>query len=533
MDCFKSQVIIRAKTKGVKLKSWVRNTDKSHPDQISDQSLGRNDLNNLNNLSSYTGGEEKFDNKDYIKSSIGYLIDINNDKYVIGLNHGITNTFEIYMYVFNPTENKLNKYNLELVINSEELDLVLLKPINFDKKNEIDLCLEYFMQDIPDKTNKLELYVTNIISSKKKKSLVRNIFPCVLNKVDLDNKNSFTMPKMLYIDSIVENDDFYTNDELGGISGSFLVCDNKILGMVSNIILGTKIISILHSSNILRFLSEFKQTSNFYGLCGIGSLLKFYEIELEDRKKQKVYIIQDSNNINYNYNGIKKVLKNRNNLKNNDIIYGINGIEFDINGRLFDKKINISIPLQTYIALNYNFGMSIPLNIYRLNNKGKDHKNKKLTINTRPINTMRYIPIKSNDKFFTFKGLIFVEITEELIENYSKNNINFINPKLDELIRLSYRNSNEKLIMIISTDRSNLDVDYLTIYDEIGIPFKNRKKNYYDIYILDKINNKKIKTIDNISKYFSKIKNILYLHINNSRLKLEYTNDELNYKILS
>jgi hypothetical protein len=521
MDYFQSQVIIRAKTKGVKLKPWVSDptssnlikTDKSH------------------DLSSYTGEKQDIDDKEYIKSSVGYLIDINNEKYVLGLNHGITNTYEIYMYAFNKSNNKLIKYNLNMVVNSVELDLVLLKPLNFNKK-ESNISLEYFMQDIPDKTNKLELCIIDIVDSKKR-IITKNNYSCKLNKIDIDNKNSFTMPKVLYIDITVENNNFYKNDELGGISGSFLKCNNKILGMVSNIIMGTNIISILHSSNILRFLNEFKQTNNFYGLCGIGGILGFYEVELEDRKKQKVYIVKDSNNINYNDNSIKKVSKNRNNLKNNDIIYGLNGIEFDINGMLFDKKINSILPLQTYIALNYNFGMIIPLNIYRLNSKGNDHEKKIITINTRPISTMRYIPIKSDNIFYKFKGLVFVEITEELIETYSKNNINFVNPILDIVLSSSYRNNNEKLIMIISTDRSNLDVDYLTSYDEIGFPFKNKQKNYYNIYILDKINNKKVKNIHNINKYFNKIKNIIYLHIDNRRLKLEYTNDELNYKILS
>ena len=512
MSIFSSQVIVVAHAKPENIRPWLDDNNDTIEEEFKNLEITK---------------------KHIVKTSVGSLININNDVYVLGLLHGLKNMYDLFMYAFVRDLN--GKYSivtnqLEVIITSDELDLVLLKPINFTDKI-VSINLEKFNKVIPNRDSLANLYIRNTkYKSKQQLVLDDRIYKCKVNNIVLENQQSYNMPILPYILICVDDDKFYETDDIGGISGSFVLDNNKnIVGIVSNIIIGTKNLSILPSVSICRFLEEFMKTDRFAGLCDIVGDLKLCEIETEEKELMTV-MVTDAVGINYNKNILDRTDSIGNSLQDGDILYEVNGLEFDKKGKLYCDKIGMFIPLSTYIALEYISGDMIPLSIYRMNKD--EHNSKKIKLKARPICTMKYIPISSMKRYYEYNGLIFMELTEEIIELYRNNSIVFTGPIIKYYDETPYRNVDEKVVILIGINKKKISDEYINVYDGLALPFIHKNENRYILPIISKINKKKITSLDNIEKLISKNgKNILYL-LGDGKIKLDFddSNSSLKYK---
>jgi hypothetical protein len=317
---------------------------------------------------------------------------------------------------------------------------------------------------------------------------------CECNNIIFDKYNGLLCPSAPYMVMKLEKNKIKT---LNGSSGTLIFNKNHIFGMLLREDIKTNDIKVLHASAIYRFLNEFLLTNKFCGVIGIVG--KFCDIEFNTENGHMYgIVIEDTYNINYN-NIINK--PKRNNLQNGDIIYKINNISIN-KGYILDNNYGIPMDIQTYVGLTYKFRDGITLNILRLKEKSTDdYDEKKITINSRPLYTMKYVQLLNYNCTYSFAGFIFTELTESIIEEYATKNIIVKNVIDKYLHKYPYRDKDVSVVVVIKTDPCIFDTasDYKDFF-----PLKHNFENQYSIGILKKVNKKKITNLNNVKEYIDK-----------------------------
>ena len=140
-----------------------------------------------------------------------------------------------------------------------------------------------------------------------------------------------------------------------GLSGTGIYesKSNDFVGIIINKNLLNNELYLLPYYVIKRSLTEFFETKQYDGLCGLVADLSIGEYGEKKSEKESVVCVDKCNNINYNYtnNLNNKILCF--NLQNDDLIKSINDIEIDKDGNVFYEEIGINVPINTYIALNF------------------------------------------------------------------------------------------------------------------------------------------------------------------------------------
>lgn len=387
--------------------------------------------------------------------SWGNIITINKLNYILSCYHGVHNSEYIYGYL-NDQEMKLS-----IVAKSEELDIVLLKS---------NTCLD-----------------ENVIKFKKSLKIpnYRIIF----------KKEIFTMPLIpyLHIESIEEK-----------FSGTLIFnAKNKCIGMVTMMSLIEKKYYAISSIFILKFIEDFKKYSTFHGLKTL--LFKNEICELEDENiKSDGLVIKNLNKIVYANKGKM--------LKENDIIYKIND-KLIIRGKIFDEKIGLELPYDTYISLF----TKVTIDYYRYCTEKKEHVLHSFKPLIKPINLYRNIQITSSvDDYHIYNGIIFCVLTCDIINLYKENNIQIEGYALQNYIHNQYTNSPMPTIIILDIIKC-----FAHKYSE-ELPYKKLDNNNYNIAVIKNINNSKIKNI-------TSLKSLLPCKNNN----INYTFDGINIKTIA
>lgn len=387
--------------------------------------------------------------------SWGNIITINKVNYILSSYHGVHNSEYIYGYLND------QKMKLSIVTKSEELDIVLLKSsINLGE---------------------------NII--KFKKSLKIPNYRIVFKK------EIFTMPSIpyLYIENIDEK-----------ASGTLIFNEkNKCIGMVTMMSLIEKKYYAISSIFILKFIEDFKKYDTFPGLKTL--LFKSDVCELEDEEiKSDGLVIKNLNKITYANKGFI--------LKENDIIYKINN-KLIIGRKIFDEKIGLELPYDTYISLF----TKVTIDYYRYCTEKKDYILYSYKPLIKPINLYRNIQITSSvDDYYIYNGIIFCELTCDIINLYKKNNIQIEGYALENYIHNQYTNFPTPTIIILDIIEC-----FAYKYSE-DLPYKKLDNNNYNIAVIKNINNSKVKNI-------TSLKSLLPCKNNN----INYTFDGINIKTIA
>lgn len=448
--------------------------------------------------------------------SIGNLFMINNQIYILTCNHCIKNTIK-QNFIFND-----KKFNCTLKFSSDELELALL---------EIhDLNIKYTPLTITDLDMEIKTKIKNVLivtldiddfingNSSEKISI-----ECSKYRMDYKKIESLNMPELPVITMEINND---IHMDMHGISGSLVYHENKILGIVSKTI--NNELSIIPARNIYRFLSEIITTNNFNGLCTIIGDISMINFETEEGITLNGLCL--NNTLNINYNDFEYNEKNTRciNLKLDDIIFNIGGKSITDTGFIFDDKLGSNIKYNTYISLNYSCGNEIPLHIMRCTNiKKQDYTEKSIILRARPLNSLKYIPLKSKYNTFEFNGLTFGEMSENIINDYIDVGIHLGYSLKEYYINNPYRNEKIHIVVLLDIDK-NVHKQLIDKIITSGLPLLHIKEKEYGIPIIKKVNKHKITSLDKMKNILSQqTKNTIYLNIDNRNIKILIENNQI------
>lgn len=433
------------------------------------------------------------------KNGMGFILTLNDESYVITCYHGIKNSHEIVGYTL---DNKFTKYNLSMIVKSCTMDLALLKI-----DNRIDgYTINDLYRGLPTSDDlSVNLYKINYNNGNK---TTINIKKYEKNKYNITYERliSFIQPELPYINIIEENPIVKENRDFNfeGTSGSIALYDKKIIGIFSSIT-NDGVITLTPSLSIIRFLNEYIKYGCIHGLCYIYGLKNI--VRLNDHNIGYGLKLEGSHNIKHN-----KVINKNIKLMDTDIIYKINNLKIDSNCCVDN------MPITTYIALNYMENDTIPLKILRTNSK-KEHTKIEVNLKGVVIEKIKLIPEENNMKFVELYGLIFTEISEELLKDYYKKDIILVNEFIEKINKRPF-SSNRKIIVIVDINRDRIDREILNIIDELKFPLINIEENKYVMPELVKVNNIIIKNLKELSE-------IARLNIENISLKT-YKKQKIN-----
>ncbi len=204
-----------------------------------------------------------------------------------------------------------------------------------------------------------------------------------------------------------------------------------------------------------------------------------------------------------------------------DVIMKVDGKEFNQNFMLWSDIMGMRVPLNTYMMLKVNNDPMTPIAIKIM----RQYHN---TPNIPKIRIYRYnlVPIPYNDMFCTrihtkiyeWKGLIFMDLSEEIIEFYRRMGMHIINgfSQNDK-----YALNNEKIVILFNYNK-NITSNQRDLV--CSIPYHGESGEYfYVVNFIDKkkiINLEKLKTILHSTLQTIKNKNV----INNSNKRLNLVN---------
>ena len=242
--------------------------------------------------------EEKF----ISKRSMGSLIKINDRIYVLTCYHGVRNNVNVVMHRL-ISSGKIQKMGINLVAMAPELDIALFKT---ELDDDDFITFEDFNYKFPEEGTRLNIFLNELKQTSETNAVLNShSFTCNCKDIFFEKQNAFNMPVMPIINIDISSPT--DSHKLSGVSGSLVIdpkIDAKICGMVSYSDSGLSDISLVPSATILRFLTEFKNSNTYFGLCGL-----FSEIEVDENKKFVVkQSIQHKNKKNLEY--IPKKSKN-------------------------------------------------------------------------------------------------------------------------------------------------------------------------------------------------------------------------------
>jgi len=465
--------------------------------------------------------------KKIIKYSMGTFIKIKNTLYVLSCYHGIQNYNEIYLYELkkiNDTSYTINKIETSVACYSDELDLALLSlndSHNFNTADIDDFSLRFLKKNdvieiVYDETKKIS--ESKLIKNKSKIELI-------YKETIYEKYSSFNMPELPYLKFSIKNisEDLIRN--LKGLSG--IICynkQNKIIGMLSNYSKVDNHVKIIPSVVIKNFILEYSKKQRYDGISGLIFKNSFCEFEHE----------------NNDYNGIivEKTfgIKYKDTFKNGDIIFKINDKVISKDGKIYDEEIGESIPFNSFISLNTNVDDEVNLVLMRNNPKLNDYEEIKVPVKAISYNQARKIDLNHNDKFVECNGLIFTEISENIIEFYRNHNIHLIGKLLKHFANDSYGpNEHHKKIVLINILNNKFSKENMKEINKFGLPLikKRNSKNEYYMCILDTVNGKKVTNLSNLTNRLSNNKNILkFLIDKNIDLSINISNTNLSIKYI-
>lgn len=466
--------------------------------------------------------DNKLEPKKTYKYSVGTFIKVNNNPYVLACYHGIQNHFELYLYQL--IKSKGNKYSVNKITAkakcfSDELDLALL---TFDSNvsNIQYIDIDSFLEEQPLINNKL-IIKYNQTKKISEEFLIKEdkVIELIMKGITFEKYSSFNMPELPYFKCTIKDlsDDKLTI--LKGLSGIQCQHNDKIIGMLINYSKDDNCIKIIPSSIIRLFINEYMIKHTYDGITGI--MLKYDITEINHNNNKYNGIIVDST-----YN-----IKYEEPIKKNDIIIKINQKNITKDGFIFDDKLRLDIPFETYISMNFMSDSNIQMNIMRRDSKNETFKEIIANIKVQPLYKIRTIPINHNNIFFTIDGFVFTELTENIIEFYRNHNIIIAGDIMEKYAIDSFGPIDQsKVVVLVNVINSEFNKNNVELIRNIGLPLikKNNTKNQYYMCILETINKQKVNKLSDIEKNISE-KNIFKMGIDkNIKLSVNFTKTNLS-----
>lgn len=415
----------------------------------------------------------------------GNVFELNDNKFVLTCYHCIKNSHNNKLLM---SENK--SYSSSIISTSPELELGLLQ---LDNINHFAYNINDFITSPLENSQIFTIETYDIDEYIKSKRCIPLNIDCTFHDIIQSSHLSLNIPKMPFI-RVILNRKYNDISQLSGISGSIVKSHDKIIGIVSSII--EKYVYIIPSHTIIRFLTEFISTNNFKGITPLTIQYKTCIFDNNELPSKAIYGILVTNTY-----GIKNAL-----LKN-DIIIEINHIQLNVN------NIN-NMDFNTYIILNFKSGENIPLKIARLKKKSTHEYNEKdIIIQARSLDSIKYIPMEFNNKVYEFSHMIFIELSEDIINYYVDLGIFTGQSVKDKYIDTPYHNSESKIIIMININKTQLLPKIKKIVTDIGLPIVPIKNKQCSFTIVKKINGNVIDNLEDLIKYINNDSTVINMNI--------------------
>lgn len=176
-----------------------------------------------------------------------------------------------------------------------------------------------------------------------------------------------------------------------------------------------------------------------------------------------------------------------------DIITEVDGKKLDKDGNIMANDIGVCVPINTYTMIKSIFGDIKPITFTISRKTGKKLVTKTYNIDPIPYDNMYKLPITNYD-MCGYKGMIFVEVSEELIEFYRTVGIEVNNPVKD---MYECAVTNERCVILLNYKRE-INKKYLSADEYAMLPVNGNDTRYF--YIVQKINGKKISGLNDVRK---------------------------------
>lgn len=186
-----------------------------------------------------------------------------------------------------------------------------------------------------------------------------------------------------------------------------------------------------------------------------------------------------------------------------DVITKINDLTINIDGMIFDIKLNTFIPLETFVLFNGDKYIKIT---YIRTDKNIEEIVCVKSINLE--NNLFCVNITGENKTYKFKNIVFSELSEELIIYCQKNNIILPNNIISNYSTPIIDKKPYKIVIITETNNKN-----------ILLQLQNNKIEQNKFYfVLIKYNDHYVKHLSDI--YNKNIKTLTLQNINNITLQV-------------
>ena len=481
-------------------------------------------------------------NKEHIcRYSVGIIFRNDKNIYILTTLHGVNDANNIVIYYRN--DNNKNKNNNDNNNNNNDNNskstVDSYKGIIVAAFDELDICLITINEDIDnilidssylmDSLEVLDNININYIDIDKfiiNKEIDVKELKCNNKEISYERIDSLNMPLVSTYKIMIENDTFESIEKLQGLSGSPLIYDDKILGILINVNTKTKQFQVISSAIILRLIREVFETGKFKGLCNIIADISFCEFSNDNNNNNNnnQYGLSVENNYNIDYNQINTTKSNPQ-IKINDIIVGIDNNKILENGNIYDNVFKCLMPYSSFIALHYKEGDKMKIDLLR-EIKENDHDEKTIEINARSVNSAKYIPkFGITREILNCNGINFMMLSENILDIYMNNNMIMTNDILKNYKDAPYRNSEKYIVFINNINRDMIPKKTLIKIDKYKLPLKI-ENNKYMIPIVTQIDNKKKVTSMELLKSYIRDKQdyTIYVKYDKNTLKLIFKN---------
>lgn len=435
--------------------------------------------------------DEKYDDK-IVNKGMGFVVRYEGKIIIITCGHVIRNAKKVYGLKIIKDGIDVIKFELISVVDAIEFDIGILVPqddLLIDKLFPNPLTIDDFDMTLPKEKENIKIIAMDIVDDKDSifyKTKVSNWF---VKNITIEQIYSNNIPENILIN--ISSQNFFESFVISynGLSGSPCYnSDDKIVGIIGlepadQDIFDDVEINVLPIMITFRVIKEYIEYDYYYGACTLYFKSKF--VGNDNFKKIHNFnekYLQVTNNYSIPYE--QSISK----LENGDVFLFLSDNSIDNNGNVYCPILKYKVPIQTYCMLNFNSSDTIELTVVR--NKSKTN----LSIQAVPIWKYIYIPFSSNydgnKNFVEIDGMVFVEISEDIIEYFVGNGIDIVGPFIDVHTTNKYRKDNERIIVLI--DLANKDVIEKINYQEFEQTYSNEESETKYVPTLRKMNGKKI-----------------------------------------
>jgi hypothetical protein len=397
-----------------------------------------------------------------VNSSNGFVIQYRADLYIVTCLHGIKDCYNITVQI-----DKEDEIELKIVYGSEEFDLAILKPSNditeIIKKYNINVIDFNCITTVIPKQGKVRI-ITNRTTYETK---IKNV--C---EEDSGNNNFMIIPQI----TLTLRKDLVT---LFGLSGSPCFVNDDFIGYIFSYNPTDNELKLI-PTYCIKYALEFmipKQIKNLKTIILDNSVCSIYDSEKDI--KNNACKINESKLIEYKEKNKDKYFS----FKKNTLIFEIDNIKVNEEGKIYFDKMNTYLSPNVYILLN-NQQEYFNFKGYELVNGNYDT----FDIDLYPILPLDFMIFSHNNhnKIVVYKNMIFTELNRELLA-LSED----IDSKIADKLENPYSKKYFKQLVLI---------DILDKYSDNNPKLNKLKKDLEkNLIFLSRINKKIIDTLEGLS----------------------------------